>query len=121
MKIKVDENMPLRLSLRLRELGHEVKTVLDEGLSGHNDWNVWKAAQAEGRLLISQDLNFSDTRRFAPGTHYGLLLVRLRNPGRRALTARVETAFSTEDVAKWSGCFVVLSDRKIRVTRPKSS
>lgn len=54
------------------------------------------AAQAAGRFLITQDLSFSDARRYAPGTHAGLLLMRLAHPGRDALLARVTTVFSTE-------------------------
>ena len=62
---------------RLALLGFDTDTVLDEGLRGKDDADVWAAAQAEGRLLITQDLDFSDARTFAPGTHAGLFLVRL--------------------------------------------
>jgi hypothetical protein len=34
-------------------------------------------AQRAGRFLVTQDLDFSDVRRFEPGSHHGLLLVRL--------------------------------------------
>jgi predicted nuclease of predicted toxin-antitoxin system len=37
-------------------------TVLDEGLRGHNDDEVWSAAQAEGQFLVTQDLDFSNTQ-----------------------------------------------------------
>ena len=35
-----------------------------------------KAAQSDGRFLITQDLDFSDAREYVPGTHHGLLRVR---------------------------------------------
>jgi len=60
-------------------------------LAGRNDDEVWEAAQAANRFLITQDLDFSDVRRFTPGTHAGLLLVRLAHPGRNALVVRVAT------------------------------
>ncbi len=56
------------------------------------------AAQAEGRFLITQDLDFSDVRRFQPGTHHGLLLVRLPEAGRAVLTRTIVEVFSREDV-----------------------
>ena len=118
MKIKLDENMPTTLAAALRKLGHDADTVPQEGIAGRDDLCVWEAAQEAGRFLITQDLDFSDVRRYKPGTHHGLLLVRLRKPGRRALTARVRAAFEREDVAGWSGCFVVLTESKIRVRRP---
>ena len=69
-------------------------------------------------FLFTQDLDFSDVRQFAPGTHAGIMLVRLRNPGRIALLQTVTQAFIDENVATWSGCVVVLTERKLRVHRP---
>jgi hypothetical protein len=93
-------------------------TVYAEQLNGHVDADVWHGAQAAQRLFVTQDLDFSDMRRYAPGTHAGLLLVRLSRPGRDALYARVSTLFQTEKVEHWAGCLVVVTDRKVRVKRP---
>jgi predicted nuclease of predicted toxin-antitoxin system len=118
MKIKLDENLPSRLVAALGQLGHEVDTVARERLTGRPDITIWRAAQEAGRFLVTQDLDFSDIRRFRPGTHHGLLLVRLREPGRTALLQRVRAAFQTEDEESWSGCFVVVTEHKLRVRRP---
>jgi predicted nuclease of predicted toxin-antitoxin system len=99
-------------------LGHDVDNVRIEGIEGSADDTVWQAAQEEGRFFVTQDLDFSDVRRFVPGSHHGLLLVRLRSAGRLALAAKVLAAFQTEDVAGWARCFVVLSDHKLRVHAP---
>lgn len=85
MKIKLDENLPRGLVARLASLGHDVHTPHEEGLAGASDPVIWEAVQREGGFLITQDLDFSDARRFASGTHRGILLVRLREPSRRAL------------------------------------
>jgi len=95
-------------------------SFLREGLAGRDDAEVWEAAQESERFLITQDLDFSDIRRFTPGTHHGLLLVRLRDPGRDALAQKVRTVFQTEAVENWNGCFVVATERKIRVRRPEA-
>ncbi|MFW6163721.1 MAG: DUF5615 family PIN-like protein [Planctomycetota bacterium] len=118
MKIKLDENMPAVLVQALDAMGHDSETVPQEGLAGHDDADVWRAAQEGGQFLITQDLDFSDIRRYRPGTHHGLLLVRLRKPGRRALRVHVQTAFEREDARRWAGCFVVLTEHKVRVRRP---
>ena len=86
-----------------------------EGIGGEDDDVVWRTAQADGR---SQDLAFSDARKYAPGTHHGLLLVRLPQPGRLALQERVASLFRTEAVDTWSGCMVTATPRKVRVRRP---
>lgn len=120
MKVKLDENLPARLVLLLAELGHDTDTVPHEGFTGRPDADIWAAAQTAERFLITQDLDFSDIRRFAPGSHHGLLLVRLRAPGREALARRVQAIFQTEPVETWKRAFVVVTDHKLRVRRPKA-
>jgi predicted nuclease of predicted toxin-antitoxin system len=117
VKIKLDENLPDRLVAVLTGLGHNVDTVRTEQLTGCADPDVWSAAQAAQRFLITQDLDFSDVRRYTPGTHAGLLLVRLTRPGRNALLDRVSTVFQTEKVEDWTGCLVVATEQKIRIRR----
>jgi predicted nuclease of predicted toxin-antitoxin system len=80
MKIKLDENLPHALVKLLNTLGHEVDSVPQEGLTGQPDDIIWQTTQQEKRFLITQDLDFSDINKFAPCSHFGLLLVRLRNP-----------------------------------------
>lgn len=117
MRIKLDENIPARLVPLLMDLGHDVDTVIGEKLVGRDDPAIWKGSQATKRFLITQDPDFSDVRKFAPGTHHGLLLLRLRDPGRNALLQRILTIFESEEVESWNGCFVVATDRKIRIRR----
>jgi predicted nuclease of predicted toxin-antitoxin system len=110
VKVKLDENLPAGLAELLRRLDHDAQTVPDEGLVGRTDLDVWNAAQEEERFLITQELDFSDARRFRPGTHQGLLLVRVQRPGRRALTERIKALFKAEDVQSWQRCFVVATE-----------
>jgi len=117
MRVLLDENLPAELVLELRALGHDAEDVGSKGLSGRPDDDVWAAAQAEGRLLITQDIRFGDTRMFTRGEHSGFVLMRLKRPGRRAVIAKVREIFVTEDVESWPACFVVVSDSKVRVRR----
>lgn len=119
MKIKLDENIPAGLVKVLEELGHDTDTVLGESLKGKPDESVWGAAQSASRFLITQDLRFSDMRAFRPGTHCGLLLVRLKAPGRAALLKRIGDVFRREATETWSGCLVVASETKVRLLRPQ--
>lgn len=119
MKIKLDENIPLRIKTALTDLGHDVDTVVEEGARGASDQMIWKIAQEAGRFLITQDMDFSDIHRFTPGTHCGLLIVRLRTPGRENLYQRVKQVFEEENVELWGRCLVIVSDVKIRIQRPK--
>lgn len=118
MKIKLDENFPARTASVLNAAGHDVHTAGEESLSGCDDLELWNAAQREERFLITQDMDFSDVRRFTPGTHSGILLVRLRSPSADNLVERVRELFHKESATEWSGCFVVATEHKVRIRRP---
>jgi predicted nuclease of predicted toxin-antitoxin system len=121
MRVKLDENIPARLAHDLAGLGHDVDTVLDEELQGSADPDIWNTAQKSRRFLITQDLDFSDFRKFTPGSHCGILLIRLRHPSRHHLIERIRQIFANEVVESWTGAFVVGTDSKIRVRRPETS
>lgn len=118
MKIKLAENLPEALVGALAALGHDVDNVRQEGIAGMDDDVVWRTTQAERRFLITQDLDCLDVRVFAPGSHEGLMLVRLRSAGRMELIQRIVAAFKNEDCNEWRRCFVVLGLHKLRIHRP---
>ena len=118
MKIKRDENLPAELADLFAAAHHDVHTVLGESLAGRDDPTIFGAAASEGRILVTQDLDFSDLRQFKPGTHAGVVLIRLRDPSRRRLIARVRQVLASESLESWAGFFVVISDHKLRLRRP---
>ncbi len=117
MKVKLDENLPAELVEHFAALHHDVHTVSSEQLTGRDDGVIFRAALQENRLLLTQDLDFSDRRRFKPGTHPGIVLVRLRDPNRRRLVERIKLILQTYDIETWAGCFVVVGDSRLRIIR----
>lgn len=71
MRLKLDENLPERLVPILAEIGHDVDTVVREGLRGRHDHEFWPEVQKAERFLITKDLGFSDKRHYPPGTRRG--------------------------------------------------
>jgi predicted nuclease of predicted toxin-antitoxin system len=120
LKIKLDENISASVAPRLASLGFDTDTVIDEGLRGKDDADVWVAAQAEERLLITQDLDFSDARAFAPGTHAGLFLLRLPDVEQWRLGDYLVGWFASSDVESWRRCIVIATPHKLRVLRPRA-
>jgi predicted nuclease of predicted toxin-antitoxin system len=116
--VKIDECLPREIADIVAGLGCEVETVISEGLAGSPDDLVWSAAQAEGRFLITTDLDFSDIRRYAPGTHAGFLLLRLRKEGKQRILAYVRWLFAQHNLADWQGCAVIATQHKVRIRRP---
>jgi predicted nuclease of predicted toxin-antitoxin system len=119
MRILLDENLPMDLIEVLRALGHDVEHVCSKNLSGHPDPDVRALSEAEDRVLMTQDIRFADVRDFATKTHAGFILVRLKNAGLREIIENIRWAFETRDVETWRGCFVVVSDFKVRVRPPE--
>jgi len=117
MKVKLDENIPVKSATHLRAIGFDVDTVHDEHLVGSPDETVWQAAQAEGRFLVTQDLDFSDVRKFAPGSHCGILLVRLPDSEQWRVAEYILAWFSEPEIRSWARCVVVATPNKVRVLR----
>jgi hypothetical protein len=65
-----------------------------------------------------KDLDFSDARVFAPGTHRGLFIIRLPDSEQWRLSDYLVGWFGGRDVASWSRCLVVATPNKVRVLRP---
>jgi len=117
VKIKLDENLPVSAAPRLAALGFDTDTVIEEGLAGRADDAVWEGAQAAGRFLVTQDLDFSDTRKFTPGEHHGLMIVRLPDSEQWRVADFLVGWFSSPDVATWARAVVVATPTKLRISR----
>ncbi len=118
MKIKLDENIPVTAKDALADVSSDIHSVYDEGLSGVDDGTLWDACQQEQRFLITQDLDFSDTRKFSPGTHYGILLLRLKNPSVAEIKTLIMELAKNHQIEQWHGNVVVATQKKVRIFRP---
>lgn len=84
LKLLVDECiLDKRLSRKLLDAGHDLKTVEDAQLRRKSDQAVFEAAIAEDRLVItincSDFVDLSDTKIKKGGSHPGILLVYRHN------------------------------------------
>jgi predicted nuclease of predicted toxin-antitoxin system len=60
MRLKLDENIDARIAAVLRQTGHDTTTVPEQGLQKSPDLDLYKQCIAEGRILITLDLDFSN-------------------------------------------------------------
>ena len=112
MKLKLDENLGHWIAGIFREQGHDVATVASEGLSGNPDAEVFRAAQDEGRTLVTLDRGFGYLARFA-GTSAGVVVLLPRGSAAREMLGRLarEAATSLVSADLRAKLWIVEADR----------
>jgi len=118
VKIKLDENIPVSTSQVLMEIGHDVETVIGEGLAGHDDPTVLAAASAEERLLVTLDRGFGDVRAYPPGSHGGIVVLRPDSQAVSSVLSTVSSLTTHHDLEQFRGCIVIVRGHLVRVRRP---
>jgi predicted nuclease of predicted toxin-antitoxin system len=87
LKFKVDENLPTEHAAMLQDAGHEADTVADQKLTGSDDSVLFERCQAEGRILLTLDLDFGNVRAYPPKSHFGIVVFRSRTQDKPTLVA----------------------------------
>ena len=117
MKLKLDENLPADAAVVCRDAGHDVETVVEESMSGAVDPDVLAAATREGRVLVTLDTDFADVRRFPPGTHNGIVVLRLHDQRWAAIRPNLERVLGTDVFVDLAGGLAIVSENRIRFRR----
>jgi predicted nuclease of predicted toxin-antitoxin system len=102
----------------LRAAGHDADDARDVGLRGSVDEVVYKHAQSEGRILIAGDLDFANALRFPPGTHRGIVVLRVPDIWRPAERAeRIRAAIAESSAESLDGAIVIVEAAHVRAFR----
>jgi len=79
MKFKIDENLPVELTVLLQKKGHDAISVLEKGLGGKPDADIALVCQNEKRALVTLDKDFADIRHYLPREFSGIIVFRLNH------------------------------------------
>lgn len=107
LNILVDENIPLMTAEALSKLGHRVIDHRGTSKEGLSDEDLWRVVIHEKALLVTTDKGFSTKRSEA---HYGIVIVRLRQPNRQKINEKVLRVISSHSEDDWQGLLVVVRD-----------
>ena len=119
MRIKLDENIPIAAVSVAVELGHDVDTVIGESLTGAEDPDVVAASTREGRLLLTLDRGLGDVRAYPPGSHGGVVILRVEPQDAVSVSEAVRSFLSADDLGDLTGCIVVVRGHLARIRRPE--
>jgi predicted nuclease of predicted toxin-antitoxin system len=112
---KIDENLPVEAADLLRSAGHDAMTVLEQRLSGEPDPRISAVCMAEGRAIVTLDLDFSDIRNYPPSEYAGLIVLRLVSqdlPSVLKVLTRLLPLFEQEPVV---GKLWIVDESRIRI------
>jgi len=121
MKLKLDENLDVRLAVILRQAGHEVATVRDQGLAGIDDQALYRHCASEARILVTLDLDFANVLRYPPESGSGVIVLRGQDdllPTLRILTRTLVGALST---ANPTGQLWIVEAGRVRIHESPSA
>lgn len=109
--------MSYRLKPKLQELGHDVDTVIDEGLSAVEDSVLADIARQNDRMLFTLDRGLGDIRQYVPGGHPGIVIFRLSFVGPGAMSRFVEDFVRNQNLNQLAGCLVIVEPGNVRIRR----
>lgn len=114
MHLLANENIPGPLVGELRAAGHDVAWMVEDG-PGTPDEPIVERAAAEGRILLTSDLDFGElVFRHGVPAQSGVILLRLPSDSLdRFVSAAMAALNSRED---WEGHFSVVELGRIRMS-----
>lgn len=112
-----DENIPPAAVDFLRSRHHEVKSVLDLGLKGQSDGAILAAAAQQGLVLVTFDKHFANILQYPPGTHCGIIRLRIHPPVLQHIIEALDNLLNRVDPAWMEGTLIVLEREGFRVRR----
>jgi uncharacterized protein len=115
MKIKLDENLSGRLIDAIEMLGHDVDTVVDEGLISEPDEAILVAAASEGRMLFTLDMDFADERFLSTFDHFGVVVFRSAITSIDIIERLIVWFLDHHNLSASSGHLTIVSSGNVRV------
>ena len=115
---KIDENLHPDVARFLRDHGNDAVTVWDQDLRGTPDANLAAVCRAEGRALVTLDLDFADIRTYPPEEYPGLIVLRIAHQDKASVLetlARIMPMLERESLDKhlW-----IVDEQSVRIRGP---
>ncbi len=115
LRFLVDACVDVRLARWLREQGFDATHLRDEGLQRLSDEEIFAKAIAEGRVVVTHDLDFGEIGALTHGKIASVIVFRLHNPRLPQLIERLSSVLSDSTEALGQGAVVIVEDARHRI------
>ncbi|MCB8942199.1 MAG: DUF5615 family PIN-like protein [Ardenticatenaceae bacterium] len=115
MKFKTDENLPVQAAEMLRNAGYDALTILEQDLGGEADSDIAVICQAEGRIIVTLDLDFADIRAYPPADYPGIIVLRLQSQAKPHVLQVLQQLIKALAFQPVSQQLWIVDERRIRV------
>ncbi len=112
---KLDENLPTEAVALLQQDGHDVSSVMQQGLGGHPDPDVSRVGRSEGRVLVTLDVDFANVQNYRPSEYPGIIVLRLGRQGKRQVLSVLDALRGQLDPAELTGRLWIVEESRIRI------
>jgi predicted nuclease of predicted toxin-antitoxin system len=86
-------------------------------LQGKSDDKILAAAKREKRILVTFDLDFSNIINYPPGSHPGIIVVRLDVPSKKTIVQAIVQFVKTAKLEDIARSLVILEDKNYRIRK----
>jgi len=117
MRFLADMGVSHRTVAWLRDAGHDAVHLRDQGLQRLPNGEIFAKAIAEGRVILTFDLDFGEIVALSRGQRVGVVLFRLKDTTTPFLNRRLGTVLADAEAALCDGAIVVVEDSRHRVRR----
>jgi predicted nuclease of predicted toxin-antitoxin system len=118
MKFLADENLYIPIVTGLRERGHDVFSIIEQGEIGISDEEIFRMAAKENRVIITMDKHFSNMLRFPSEQCGEIIVVRLYKIRVNKTTRLFFAFFNKLREEQIERNLIIITRKKIRIRRP---
>ncbi len=119
IKLVLDQNIPriLVAFVQKHRPTWEVHHVIEIGLEGRSDSEIYEWAQRNEAIVVSFDEDFADARTYPLGKHHGVVRLRVWPTSIREIEGALLRLWNSIPDQELSGSLIIIHNDKIRIRR----
>jgi len=117
MKFLADVGISIRTVRALKEEGYDAVHLCEQGLQRLPDSEILKKAAAEGRIILTFDLDFGDMLALEIKKSPSIVIFRLHNETPASVNPRLFEVLNDRKSELEKGALIIVEDNRYRIRR----